>query len=148
LALNLYAQAYDGHYPRKNNDCRALYPYTMNRSVLLCPSDYVTRQYSIDHLTSPPPARPGRAFVPNRMASSYVYKGGLTNDARADAAIAGESQAFHGDLVNVLYVGGHVRSIPAEGYKPVVAPEKWWSEPPPSPPATLPVAPAPPSGAT
>jgi len=139
MALNMYAQAYDGHYPRRNNDFLALYPYASSGDVFACPSDNGApyQERFAPGLEGAPP--------PKKMYSSYVYKGGLTNDARADTHFAGESQAFHSNLVNVLYVGGHVKTLPAEGYKPVVAPPKQMpgpvapvAPPPPPPPASPP----------
>ena len=60
--------------------------------------------------------------IAKRTYSSYVYRGGLSNDDRADTVIAGEAKTWHGDLANVLYLGGYVKGIPVETYKPVVAP--------------------------
>lgn len=117
MSLNMYAQAYDGHYPRKNNDFAALSSTLNSKDILRCPSDADSYDSSS---VAPPPAGGGDAR--KNPVSSYVLKGGLTNDSRADTVMGGEIKAFHGDLVNVLYLGGHVRAVPSDGYKPVVAP--------------------------
>jgi len=147
VALNMYAQTYDGHYPKKNNELGPLYSYTHNVDVFYCPSDPAERPGD----TQTPP-RPGSdifadAPPPKVTYSSYVYRGGLCNDDRADAVIAGEAHAWHGDLVNVLHVGGYVKGVPADNYKPVVAPQAPKAAPRPVAPPGAPGAPSlPPSG--
>ncbi|MDO8589378.1 MAG: DUF1559 domain-containing protein [Armatimonadota bacterium] len=130
VALNMYAQANDGRYPRRNNDYLPVYPYTRNRDLFTCPSDAYEHVFQTEPRAESEVRRDIRPGVPNevpkKMSSSYVYRGGLTNDARADTIIAGEAKVWHSDLVNVLHVGGYVRALPPENYKPVVAPEKWW----------------------
>jgi len=114
IALNMYAQNYDGHYPRRNNDFRPLVRYTEVDGILYCPSD-ATEHAPVDSWNRRPYSGPP-------PYSSYVYRGGLCNDDRADTIIGGESQAWHGDIVNVLYLGGYVRGAWADDYKPVVPP--------------------------
>jgi prepilin-type N-terminal cleavage/methylation domain-containing protein len=110
VALNMYAQAYEGHYPPHNNDFRPLYPDVRNCDVIYCPSD------STEHAAPEELRGVSRSAQP--PYSSYVYRGGLSNDNRADIPIAGERQAWHGDVVNVLYLGGYVRGVLADEYKP------------------------------
>lgn len=133
-ALNVYAQSYDSHYPKRNNDLRPLYHYTDNADILYCPSD------SEEHM--PSDKWKVRPYTGEPPYSSYVYRGGLSNDDRADRPIAGERQAWHGDLVNVLYLGGYVKGVFADDYKPP-APVPPKPTPPAAPPA--PVATPPPS---
>jgi len=136
-ALNVYAQSYDGHYPKKNNQLGALYSCVGNYDVFYCPSDSTERPWDVqsdagagaDAFAQPAPRK--------LTYSSYVYRGGLCNDDRADIPIAGERQAWHGDLVNVLHLGGYVRTVSGEAYKP----------PAPIPPKPAPVLPAPAPGA-
>jgi prepilin-type N-terminal cleavage/methylation domain-containing protein/prepilin-type processing-associated H-X9-DG protein len=134
LSLNMYAQTYDGRYPLKNNNFAALGPYLNNRDIIRCPSDSAVRNASESAAPSP---------ADKNTVSSYVLKGGLTNDDRADTLMGGEMQVFHGDLVNVLFLGGHVRAIPSEGYKPVVAPDMTGRQPAPMPPTAPSPAPGP-----
>lgn len=150
-ALNMYAQAYDGHFPRKNNSYAALYRYVRNVDIFYCPSDSAERHWIMKTVNSPniESSYLSSYQVPTQTASSYVIKGGLTNDDRADMIIAGEACAWHGDLVNVLYIGGTVKGILSDSYKPVAKPnpkpEIYTCEPPvPSPPgAPAPSAPPP-----
>ena len=130
MALSLYAQSCDGHLPRKNNDFGALYRYCEG-DVFYCPSDSQEHLWRFKTIKLPAPVGVyGEELrVPIQLSSSYVYKGGFTTEDRVDTLIAGESRAFHMDWVNVLYLGGHVKSVPAETYKPVVPPL-----PPPQPP--------------
>jgi len=134
VGLNMYAQTYDGHYPKRDNDFRPIVGYT-NADILYCPSD------ATEHV-------PSERWTASRNAgellySSYVYRGGLSNDNRADVPIVGERQAWHGELVNVLYLGGYVRGVPAATYKP---PAPIPPKPAPAPPAVAPAVPPPLSG--
>lgn len=123
-ALNMYAQNYDGHYPKRNNEFAPVYPFARCVDIFFCPSDPAEHRWNIR--ISPPGGGPMRmlcdAEVPTQTYSSYVYRGGLCNDDRADTIIAGEAQAWHHDLANVLHIAGYVKGVFAEGYKPVVAP--------------------------
>ena len=124
-ALSLYAQTYDGRLPRKNNDFGPLYPYSSCVDVFYCPSDSQEHNWKTRTAVNPGIARDrlGREYTTVvSSSSSYVYRGGLTNDDRADTLIAGEVQVFHGVVVNVLYLGGYVKGVPAETYKPIVPP--------------------------
>lgn len=126
-ALHLYAQDNGGRFPRRNNDFSPVLPYTKSRSVFFCPSDSLPHQ---DYNAQP--TRPGEKPKPRgkNVESSYVYLGGLTDDDRKDIVILGErlevsgieKMALHGDTVNILYLGGRVRSVPLAGYVPVVEP--------------------------
>ena len=124
IALNMYAQNYDGRYPRKNNEFGPLYAYASNQDVFYCPSDSAEHYWEMKSL--PRAARTSMEFVepliPVRTYSSYVYRGGLTNDDRADMPIASEAQIWHGDVANVLHLGGYVKGVTASVYKPVVKP--------------------------
>ena len=131
IALHLYAQNYNGKFPRENNEFGPLYPYAHNTDMFWCPSDPEKGEHewkmvdvpaTQDWRRSPMPGYSRR--IPLKTFSSYAYKGGLTNDVRADTPIVGEAATWHGDLVNVLYVGGCVRGRPVEGYKPLVQPRK------------------------
>ncbi len=139
VALNMYAQSYDGRYPKKNNEFAPVFRYVGNIDIFYCPSDSAEHYwqlqpakmapYSASHFYGPE--------IPVRTYSSYVYRGGLCNDDRADRVIAGESQTWHGEA-NVLYLGGYVRTIDAYAYRPVVEPtqkpvEKKAEEPKPAP---------------
>ncbi len=128
-ALNLYAQTYDGRYPKRNNDFRPISDYA-DGGVMYCPSD--SEEHVPDDVWR---ARPIRGNPPY---SSYVYRGGLSNDDRADIAIAGERQNWHGD-VNVLHLGGYVKAVPGESYRPPApVPPKQAPVPPPAAPACRP----------
>ena len=124
VALNMYAQNYDGRYPAKNNEFGLLYSYASNQDIFYCPSDSSERYWEMKPVT--PGARTGSEFMERVIAvrtySSYVYRGGLTNDDRADTPIAGEAKIWHGDVANVLHLGGYVKGVHAEDYKPVVTP--------------------------
>jgi prepilin-type N-terminal cleavage/methylation domain-containing protein/prepilin-type processing-associated H-X9-DG protein len=124
VALGMYAQNYDGRLPRKNNDFGVLYRYASSVDVFYCPSDNQEHEWRFK--TMKLPAAVGTygedSRIPIQFSSSYVYKGGYTIEDRVDTMIAGESKAFHSDRVNVLYLGGHVKSVPAETYKPIVVP--------------------------
>jgi len=121
-ALNMYAQSYDGHYPRKDNEFGPLYPCTQDIDIFYCPSDSAVHRWRFKALKPGPGPLPcdSERKVAVETSSSYVYKGGYTNDDRADTSIAGESVAFHRDVVNVLHLGGYVKGVPADGYVPVV----------------------------
>jgi type II secretory pathway pseudopilin PulG len=119
MALHLYAQDHKGIFPKANNDFAALLPYVKNRFVFWCPSD---SHCDFDHYTPPGPTR-----FPLIIFSSYVLKGGLTQEDRDDTVIAGErlyqpDQGFHGSMVNVTYIGGMVKAVPVDTYVPVVKP--------------------------
>ncbi len=166
VALGLYAQSYDGHYPRKNNDFGALYRYASSTDVFYCPSDSQVREWKFKNgLTSRTiELYDGEDRTPVQISSSYVYKGGYTIEDRADIVIGGEAKAFHADRVNLLYLGCYVKSVPAEDYRPTVppipelkpgtghaplpmaAPPLPSPEPPPASPGSAPPAPAPPKG--
>lgn len=124
VALNMYAQNYNGRYPKKNNELGPVLRYTSNVDIFYCPSD--SAEHYWDMMPAPAPRRADSMFyntqVPRRTYSSYVYRGGLSNDDRADRVIAGDSQTWHGDFVNVLYLGGYVRGAFADTYELVVAP--------------------------
>lgn len=123
VALNMYAQNYDGHYPSKNNEFAPVYRYAQNTDVFYCPSDSAEHYWEVKEVPDRSPASlAGSKSVARRTYSSYVYRGGLSNDDRADIIMAGESKAWHGDVVNVLYLGGYVRGAAAFTYEPVVAP--------------------------
>lgn len=114
MALNMYAQNYDGHYPKRNNDFRPIAKYSEPVGVLYCPSDATEHapigSWNSRNSSSEPPY------------SSYVYRGGLCNDDRADRIIAGEAKDWHGGIVNVLYLAGYVKGMVTDDYKPVVPP--------------------------
>lgn len=125
MALNAYAHDYDGRFPAQDNEFAPLHRYILNIDVFYCPSD------SADHyweMKSVPAGDSDLSFddvlVPVETYSSYVYKGGLSNDDRADTPICSEAKIWHGERVNVLYIGGHVKGVPVLGYKPVVTPTK------------------------
>lgn len=123
VALNLYAQSYDGYYPRKSNEFGPVFRYARCLDIFYCPSDSAERYWQMAPAKKPPypDALLYSCEIPVRTYSSYVYRGGLCNDDRADKIIAGESQTWHGDA-NVLYLGGYVRTIEADQYVPVVKP--------------------------
>lgn len=124
MALNMYAQSYDGHFPKKNNEFGPVFRYAKCIDIFYCPSDSAERYWQMGQGSKL--ARPvipcSDNTIPIRTYSSYVYRGGLSNDDRADTIIAGEAQIWHIDLANVLYLGGYVKSVDADAYKPVVAP--------------------------
>jgi prepilin-type N-terminal cleavage/methylation domain-containing protein len=148
VALNMYAQNYDGHYPEKNNEFGPVYRYASNIDIFYCPSDSAEHDWGL-RLVSPSDQRPyGLTEVPTRTYSSYVYRGGLSNDDRADRIIAGELKNWHGEIVNVLCLGGYVRGVQADTYKPVVAPPQkpiGKGAPGQPAPAPMPAAPTPPA---
>lgn len=122
MALSLYAQNYDGHFPRKNNEFGPVYRFSRNLDVFYCPSDSAEHYWEMRTVKKPyPTSYWSQEEVPSKTYSSYVYRGGLSNDDRADTVIAGESQLWHG-VANILYLGGYVRGVPGDDYKPVVAP--------------------------
>ena len=123
-ALSLYARDCDGHFPPKNNDFAPTYPYAGSVSVFYCPSDSQEHKGPIWRVAKGSQRR--TAVLPS---SSYVYKGGLTNDDRADIPIASEVQAFHTAVANVLYLGGYVKAAPGDGFKPIVPPAPEVKEP-------------------
>lgn len=134
VALNMYAQNYDGHYPSKNNEFGPVYRYVHDTDIFYCPSDSAERYWDMRTVPNRDQRIYGPGYVPRRTYSSYVYRGGLTNDDRADTIIAGESQTWHGEIVNVLYLGGYVRGAWADDYKPVVPPtQKPLEKPAPKP---------------
>ena len=121
VALNMYAQNYDGRFPPDDNELGPLNSYAWNIDVFYCPSDSADHYWEMrtieddrSHLMFTDRERPVRTY------SSYVYKGGLTNEDRADTPIAGEAKLWHGDVANVLHIGGHVRGVLADSYEPVV----------------------------
>ena len=68
--------------PSKNNEFGPLYRYAQNMDIFYCPSDSAEHYWDIRA-----DARPGdqsSIAIPTRTYSSYVYRGGLTNDDRAD----------------------------------------------------------------
>jgi len=132
VALSMYAQDSEGHFPRKNNEFGPLYRYMHNVDIFYCPSDSETPYWDIRADSRPGDQSPRE--IPTRTYSSYVYKGGLCNDDRADRVIAGEFKLLHGELVNVLYLGGYVKGVPTDEYKPVVPPtQKPVEKPAPAP---------------
>lgn len=142
MALHLYAQDHKGMFPKANNDFAALLPYSKTRNIFWCPSDS-----SMNHEFYVPP---GPTRFPLILWSSYVLKGGLTQDDRDDTVIAGErfrlfetDQGFHGSMINVMYIGGLVKAVPAEAYVPVVKPRLFPDEriEPDIPPIPMPPAP-------
>ncbi len=140
MALSMYANDFEGRFPRKDNEFGPLYRYTRSVEVFYCPSDSAAPYW--DMTTVELPGRDYPCEVPVRTYSSFVYKGGLANDDRADRVIAGEFKLLHGEKYNVLYLGGYVRGVLADGYKPVVEP----TQKPIEKPASEPGAPPPPSG--
>lgn len=131
IALHLYAQTYDGRFPAKNNEFSPLAKYMgyndysyNGPDIFFCPSDAAERRWDVKRktITVPGSDMTREITIPIKTYSSYVYKGGLRNDDRSDSVISGEAQPWHGNLVNVLYLGGQVKSVPVETYKPVVAP--------------------------
>ena len=125
VALNAYAQDYDGRFPVQDNEFGPVYGHIGDIDVLFCPSDSAEHYWE---MKSVPAGDSSLSFddvlIPVRTYSSYVYKGGLSNDDRADTPISSEAKIWHGERVNVLYIGGHVKGVLADGYKPVVAPTK------------------------
>ena len=152
VALTMYAQGYDGHFPRVNNEFGPLYRYSSNRDIFWCPSDPERRDWQMKSVRGTLDWRSAAPYshqVPVETPSSYVYKGGLTNEDRADTPIVSEAATWHHDLVNVLYLGGYVRGRPVEEYTPIVPPRKLPQETPLGPfpaPAPGPIPPAAPPG--
>lgn len=135
-ALHSYAQDYDGRFPKRDNAYTALYCQTSNTDIFYCPSDCQEHKWKIKSVTNPdiPADQAGhRRDVAAYGASSYVIKGGLTNEDRADRIIAGESQVFHVSRVNILYLGGYVKGVAVDDYKPVVPQTPAPPEPSPGP---------------
>lgn len=123
VALNMYAQAYDGHYPAKDNELGPLYRYTLNQDLFYCPSDPAEHYWEMKNVKrDDSTALDGADVLPVRTYSSYVYKGGFRADDRGDTPVAGEARVWHGTLANQLYLDGSVKGIPAEVYRPVVKP--------------------------
>jgi len=122
VALNMYAQNYDGHYPKKNNGFGPLYSYAKSVDVFYCPSDSADRYWDTTWTKTGGGGPYGYLAAPRKTYSSFVYRGGFSNDDRADRIIAGEAKNWHDGIVNVLYLGGYVRGVLAGTYKPVVAP--------------------------
>ena len=119
--LTMYAQDYDGRFPPDDNELGPVYAYSSAVDVFYCPSDSAEHYWRMDRVdTSDSDSWRGERMRPVETYSSYVYKGGLTNEDRADTVIAGEARLWHGYAANVLHIGGHVKGIPAEIYKPVV----------------------------
>lgn len=120
-ALNVYAQNYDGRFPPDDNEFGPLYSHCGDIEVYYCPSDSAERYWETKTVEDD---RSHVMFTNRETAvrtySSYVYKGGLTNEDRADTVIAGEARTWHGDVANVLHIGGHVRGVLVETYEPVV----------------------------
>lgn len=148
-ALHMYAQDYGGRFPKKNNWFAPVWPYAQCQDTFKCPSDPEERVWRFNRNVQPPAAL---ELYENSSAvradSSYVYRGGLTNEAPGDTVISGEASVWHGTAANVLYVGGGVKSVPARGYKPVVEPPKRPIYSPPYRPTVPPGAPpGPPPGA-
>lgn len=144
VALAMYAQNYDGHYPRKNNEFGPLYNYARCTEIFYCPSDSAECYWDMRAKKTNPAAPWDNDGVPSRTYSSYVYRGGLSNDDRADTVIAGESQVWH-RIANVLYLGGYVRGVLEDDYKPVVRPtQKPVEKTAPKPVAGPPAPPGPP----
>lgn len=133
-ALHSYAQDYDGRFPKRDNAYVALHEQTSDTDIFYCPSDSQEHKWKMKSVTNPNiPADPGhRREVAAYGTSSYVIKGGLTNEDRADRVIAGESQVFHFSRVNVLYLGGYVKGVSPDTYKPIVPPTPAPPEPSPS----------------
>lgn len=124
VALGLYAQIYDGRYPPENNEFGPLLPYA-DLDIFYCQNDSAERYWDMKRARSPRASTFGEDVgTPVRTYSSYVYRGGLTTEDRADTPIAGEARLFHTFAANVLYLGGHVRVVPAELYAPVVEPTR------------------------
>lgn len=137
-ALNMYAQNYDGRYPAKNNEFGLLYSYASNQDIFYCPSDSAEHYWEMK--SAPPSTQPSfvEPLIAVRTYSSYVYRGGLTNDDRADTPIASEAQIWHSDVANVLHLGGSVKGVHAEDYKPVVTPTQKPLRNPVPPPVSMP----------
>lgn len=128
LGLSLYARDNSGQFPRRNNEFWPVYKYAHNGDVFLCPSDAYDTTVS--------PVKPAE----HTLYSSYVYRGGLCSEDRADSVIAGESKVWHG-TANILFLGGRVESVPEIGYQPIVRPRTKlpdqpgpWNAQPPAPP--------------
>ena len=130
MALHMYAHSYNGRFPKENNEFGQLAKYVgggySEPEIFFCPSDSADRHWEIKRKTVRVPGSDmtREIITPIKTYSSYVYKGGLRNDDRSDLVIAGEAQPWHSDLVNVLYLGGQVKSVPVDSYKPVVMPTK------------------------
>lgn len=106
-ALHLYAQDYDGHFPAVKNDwTAAALIYAKNQAVLKCPDEPqdLIKRYD-----------PGNAHMSGEGAtlhSSYTYRPGLTNDDPAEEAVSTDWGSWHGNGLNVLYLGGNIRWKP------------------------------------
>lgn len=137
VALHQYTHDYDGRFPHNDNDYTAMRASRDNQYMIedmfWCPSDPYQQRWQWerveededDSTVMEPGAPSGRHITAEERLiaySSYVFKGGLTNEDGVDTIMVGEIEPWHGDLVNVLYVGGHVKSLSAKGYTPVVEP--------------------------
>jgi prepilin-type processing-associated H-X9-DG protein len=91
-AAHLYAQDYGGNLPASLD---AAQPYIKNYGVQRCPSQ---------------PGPSARASTPPPPDwSSYLYRGGLSNDDAGVIPLLRDRDSWHGDGLNVGLLDGRVR---------------------------------------
>ncbi len=105
IAMVMYANDHDEHYPRANAWREALRPYMKDESILHCPADHGSGGYAMNlKLSGQPMAR-----VMNPAGTVLFYE---TNASGADAKGTGDDLAWrHNGTHNVAYVDGHVETL-------------------------------------
>ncbi len=111
VALQMYAQDYDGRYPTGEGDLgRQLFTYLPNVRPLACPSDDLTRpgargrpqsvRVPISYTYWPPRgANPELSLDVSRVPVLWDYNGGVPSGAHQEGG-------------NILYLDGHTRWLP------------------------------------
>jgi prepilin-type N-terminal cleavage/methylation domain-containing protein len=144
MALQMYAQDWDGYYPPQANNLAPIAGFVGERYAFMCPSarysgltrEELARAASATRLERLPPRlrddppasqiEPWAAVIADGvlLGIDYYYWAGLTNEAESEAAIVAEREASHLGGGNVLYASGQVKRLPAaewEGLVPTTA---------------------------
>jgi len=102
VALHMYAQDYDGHFPPAGVGAKAcLYEYVKDDDVFFCPSSSYSGRRAGDT----------RPLGNEDDWGAYQYYPGRANDGEANAPLLSDREFLHNRRANVSLVAGGVRSL-------------------------------------
>lgn len=116
LALQLYADDYDGAFPPVDGDLTPLVPrYLQEPDIFSCPSGMIAYvMVPGEEMTYPaePLSRPAPIGPSGEIGTSYFYVGGRTVRSKGELGLLVDGTPdVHNDRGNVLLVNGRVFSI-------------------------------------
>jgi len=113
LAIMMYANEHQGHFPDRMGDLLLYEDITADAFVCPSSSDERVTAQTTQQAATRLSSEPGHL--------SYIYLGkGLTDKADANLLIAYERLGHHGDGCNMLFADGHVEFVPSGRAKALI----------------------------